>query len=268
MTSQAGENWRPFYQREELSWFDPVHIDGEYILRHARSEWVQKMLCRIGLRPAPTVSILEAGCGTALYSLSLGMLGYNVDAFDYNEGALLRARKLEAEARRFKVDLRVNLARGNLLDIQSASDSYDLVFNQAVLEYFTNESERNKAISEMVRVAKPRGHIAIIVQHTAHPFAQWWRRLGWQGYSDQPSVIPFMPRILSKEMRQAGMKNVFVDGIYPWKAFFFWPPWYKHAKWSHDVVYYLDQILRRFVPMPRFLRCALALQIVGIGQKL
>ncbi len=265
--SRVGEDWRRYFQRDELSWCVPARVDAKYIQNHAHSEWIQKILERVPLKPSSNVTVLEAGCGTALYALSLAILGYNVQGFDYNEEALAFARKLEAKVRQAKPDLQITLTQGNLLDICAGSDKYDLVFNQAVLEYFLDESDRSQAMSEMVRVTKPGGYVAIIVQHTGHPFRGWWQRLGWPGYTDQPPVTVYTPQILLKEMQRAGLINVQVDGIYPWKAFFFWPPWVQRARWLHDLVYYLDQILRRLVPLPRFLRRILALQIIAVGQK-
>lgn len=265
--SQTGEAWRIYFQRGDLSWCTPARLDADYIRRHADSEWVQKMLEPVRLKPSPDVKILEAGCGTGLYALSLGMLGYDVHAFDYNKEALKFALELEAKARQVKPDLQVTFAQGNLLDIGDTGEKYDLVFNQAVLDYFLDNTERAKTFSEMVRVTKPGGYVAVIVQHTGHPFRTWWQRWGWPGYTDQPQVALYTPEILSRQLECAGLTNVLVDGIYPWKAFFFWLPWVQRRRWLHDFIYYLDRILRHLIPMPRFLRRALALQIIGVGQK-
>lgn len=89
-------------------------------------------------RPHET-TVLEAGCGVGLYALSLARLGYWVTAFDYNEGAIRHA-----EAIRNRVGLstdQVHFFVDNLLAMRAADDSFDLVFNQAVLEYFCDDAE-------------------------------------------------------------------------------------------------------------------------------
>ncbi len=266
-TSRAGEVWRPYYQGKQTSWCVPHQIQSDYFLRHIKSEWITKLLTHTGLHPSSDIRILEAGCGTGMYGLSLAILGFAVDAFDYNEQALDIARELERKAREANPELSVRLYRGNILDIDAEPDIYDLVFNQAVLDYFCDEAERTKALREMVRVTKSGKWIAVIVQHTGHPFRKWWRRLGWEGYTNQPPVHAQTPSTLVREFKAAGLVNVWVDGIYPWKAFFFYPPWYRRWKLTHDLVYILGEILNRAVPLPRAFRSALALQFLTVGQK-
>ncbi len=225
------------------------------------------MLHYAELKPSPTTRVLEAGCGTAMYALTLAVLGFAVDAFDYNEGALAFARRLEPKARQANPQLQIRLSRGNILKIDAESNTYDLVFNQAVLDYFQDEQERQQAFSEMVRVTCPGGWVATIVQHTGHPFRGWWSRLGWLGYTNQPQVIVQTPMRLTKELQRAGLNGVIVDGIYPWKAFFFYPPWYRRWKFTENLVYLVGQFLNQFVVMPRPFRSHLAIQFLAIGQK-
>lgn len=266
-SSETGEAWRRYFSGKQLSWCVPDRIQADYFLRHAKSEWISKLLAHTRLVPASNVRILEAGCGTAMFSLSLASLGFAVDAFDYNEEALDFARDLERKARRASPEISVRLHRGNILDIDVKSNTYDLVFNQAVLDYFCDKVERKQALREMMRVARHGKWVAVIVQHTQHPFHKWWRWLGWEGYTNQPPVYAQTPAALVEELKEVGLVNVTVDGIYPWKAFFFHPPWYRHWKLTDDLVYLVGQFLNRFVPLPRALRSTLALQFLVVGQK-
>lgn len=265
--SSVGKAWRPYFQTRELSWLVPARVDGEYLWRFARSEWISKLLQHTIARPASNVRVLEAGCGTAIYGLSLALLGFNVDAFDYNDTALEFAYDLERKARQVKPDLQIRLSCGNLLAIQAESDSYDLVFNQAVLDYFCDAAERAQALREMMRVARRGRYVAAIVQHTRHPFRKYWERWGWEGYTNQPPVEAQTPARVKLEFEEAGLVNVIVDGIYPWKAFFFYPPWYQRWRLTNNFVYLLGQALNRVVPLPRTLRSSLALQFLVVGKK-
>jgi SAM-dependent methyltransferase len=268
MKSQTGEGWKNYYQTDTLSWSDPKKIGPERFSEFSHSEWIKKILHYTNLKPAKGARVLEAGCGTAFYSLTLASIGFDVDAFDYNAGALEFAHKLEKTARQVNPEMKIRIQIGNLLDIQSESNVYDLVFNQAVLEYFCNPEERKKALSEMVRVARPGGWVAIIVQHTGHPFRKYWEWVGWPGYVDQPPVALQTPALLIKELEMEGLINVTADGIYPWKGFFFWPAWYLRWKWAEHGVYLLGRILARYGYLPRVLRCALAVQFLVVGRKL
>lgn len=224
------------------------------------------MLRYTRVQPGPATRVLEAGCGTAMYGLTLARLGFTVDAFDYNEEALIFARKLYAKVAP-NADLPIRLYCGNLLNIDSKSGAYDLVFNQAVLEYFTEPDERARVLAEMARVAKPGGWIALIVQHTGHPFRRFWERLGWSGYTNQPATTRQTPDELEHKLRQLGLVNVNSDGLYPWKAFFFYPDWHRRWKLTENLVYLVGQALHRGVPLPRAWRKKLGLQFLAIGQK-
>ena len=225
------------------------------------------MLDHTGFHPDSNPSILEAGCGTAMYAIALSLLGFSVHAFDYNNEALDIGRYLMRKVRSNGHSISLRLYQDNLLSVRSPSDTYDLVFNQAVLEYFCDEDERKKALSEIVRVTRPGGWVAVIVQHTDHPFQRLWEKMGWPGYVNQPPVTTFTPARLSEELRQAELSNISVDGIYPWKAFFFWPPWYQRWKWTHDAIYVLGRMLSLAAPLPCILRRHLAIQILAVGRK-
>ena len=174
-TCSAGEAWKAYLERDTLSWCNPDTIGMDGFARHARSEWIQRIVTNIDFPLSPSTWVLEAGCGTGMFSLSVAQCGCRVDAFDYNERALEFGRRLEFKARQIKPDLRVRFFRGDLLDIEAPSETYDLVFNQAVLEYFTDEGDRIRALREMSRVTRTDGWVVVIVQHTGHPWRGWWR---------------------------------------------------------------------------------------------
>jgi SAM-dependent methyltransferase len=265
--SQAGEAWKKTYEDGLLTWCSPENTHASELERFSRSEWIQRILVMTGLKPGPHLRVLDAGCGTAIYSLSLALLGCRVEAFDYNPQAVEIARSLEASARQAWPGMEIRISQGNLLDIGFPEGSFDLVFNQGVLEYFCDPVERQVAYRELVRVARPGGRVGLILQHTGHPFGKTWRRLGWEGYTRQPTVRAITPHVLQSELEQAGLQQVRVDGIEPWHAFFFYPPWYRRWKWSHQLVYLSGKFLDRYVPLPLKWRASLGRQILGVGLK-
>jgi len=264
--SRVGEAWRAYLQKDELSWCVPESIDADYFPRHTRSEWIGKMLWYTGLKPSPGVRVLEAGCGTAMFGLSLAVLGFAVDAFDYNEEALVFARKLEAKAVHANPELQFRLLLGNILSIDAESGMYALVFNQAVLEYFVDDWERERALQEMVRVAQSGGWVAVISQNLSHPLRGFWRRTGYPGYTDGPPMHTCSGRTLKQAFEHAGLTNVITDGIYPWHFLFLWPKWYKGWRLAEKLVYFSRRSLD-YIPLPRAVRQVIAPQIIAVGQK-
>src|SRR5260370_23991232 len=172
--SQVGECWRGYYRAGNLPWYDPASLTVERLTQLAHSEWITRMLRLAGLKPGPHLEILEAGCGTGQHAIALALSGCRVKAFDYNEEALQIARYLADKVIAAGHEISLELYRDDLLAPQVTSASYDLVFNQAVLEYFRVESERRRAMSTMIRFARPGGWVGVIVQHTAHSFGSMW----------------------------------------------------------------------------------------------
>jgi ubiquinone/menaquinone biosynthesis C-methylase UbiE len=263
--SAAGEGWRAIYEAGEISWFRPEYASCAYLRRMGQSEWLQRLVRHTRLDAQRGARILDAGCGIGLYSLSLAVMGHRVSAFDYNAQAVERAQALQTIVGQECSFEPVRFYQDNLLEAQQPTGEFDVVFNQGVLDYFPL-SERAQALKEMVRMTKPGGYVAVIVQHTAHKLRPWWEKLGWEGYTRQPPVMPFTPQILGTALRDIGLKNVTVDGIEPWRVLFFYPRWHQRWRVTNELVYLTGRGLR-FVPLPRALRAQMAIQILAVGRK-
>lgn len=264
--SDAGEAWGAFYRADTVTWFRPEYATCAYLDRFAQSEWIQRLLYHARVKPDEKTRVLEAGCGIGLYSLALARLSITVQAFDYNAEALARAKNFQTQLGENCVSRTAQFYSDNLLNIQQPDNTFDLVFNQAVLEYFTDPRERARALQEMARVTRPGGCVAVIVQHTGHSLRRYWEWLGWQGYTDQPPVIQWTPKRLKAEMHAAGVTQIHVDGVYPWKMCFWYPNWYKRWRVTNEAVYLIGRALER-ISLPLFLRQSMALQIMAVGIK-
>lgn len=266
--SKPGEDWKRYYQDGTLSWCDPKKVTVQSIEKLYHSEWLQRMLLHINKGKICVDTILEAGCGTGVYGLSLAYHGFRVDAFDYSSEALKIVHLLEDRVRSSGINLTFSAREDNLTSIQSPDNTYDLCFNQAVLEYFTDTEMRRHVISEMKRVVRSGGSVAAILQHTGHPFSRIWKKLGWQGYTNQPDVAEVTPKSLYEDFIACGLENVVIDGILPFNAFFYYPRWYMRWDITHNAVYRLGKLSEKFVRLPLCLRRKLAVQIVAVGRKL
>jgi ubiquinone/menaquinone biosynthesis C-methylase UbiE len=118
--------------------------------------------------PAPGEAILDVGCGAGsldrLLARRLGS-GNAITAIDVNPFLLSEARSLaEADG----VDGRIRFLPGNAEALPFADESFDCIFSVTVLE----ECDADRALAEMVRVARPGGRVGVVVRSIDLP--QWW----------------------------------------------------------------------------------------------
>ena len=77
--------------------------------------------------------ILEAGCGSGITCVHLGLLNYNVVGIDSDEGMLGFARDFA-----LKIKSPVDFKIGDIKNLDS-NERYDVVFSNGVLEHFSDE---------------------------------------------------------------------------------------------------------------------------------
>ncbi|MFE9392452.1 NUDIX domain-containing protein [Streptomyces sp. NPDC006784] len=118
--------------------------------------------------PAPDGGrALEVGCGTGELTAHLARIGYAVDAVDFTEGALARARKELGSAK-------VQGVRWWCMDIERDDpselndDGYDLVIMRLVLAFV---SDRTRVVRSLAARLRPDGALVVItpvVANTPH----------------------------------------------------------------------------------------------------
>lgn len=118
---------------------------------------------------------LDAACGTGRYSEFLNSLGYEVTGVDLSPDMLSQARKNRSK--------QINFLQGNLTEIPLKNASVNLVICALALTHFPNI---DKALSELARVVRPKGHIVI---SDIHPWlvalggqAEFFDKSGRHGY--------------------------------------------------------------------------------------
>jgi SAM-dependent methyltransferase len=263
-SSSPGASWSEWYAKRGLWWVEPGQLTDERLQAFAGEQWVGAIAAAADIGSRDHLRVLEAGCGSAQYGLALAARGCDVDALDVNPAALARAAEVAAGVGRAAE--RLTLAEGDLLDLPTGDDTYDLVFNQQVMEYFDDETVRRRALAEMTRTAKPGGHVVIVVARPDHPFAPWWRLTGWRGFTDQPDMIELDAPTLEADLASVGLVDVRTDGIAPWRALAFWPRWHERWGWTRRAVGTVIGLLER-VPLPRWARRRFGLQTLAVGTK-
>jgi SAM-dependent methyltransferase len=145
------------------------HIGGVAVLEdRARAPTYQAMFRTLVDFMAPEAGsrILDVGCGSgALDRLLAARLGPSarIDAVDVNPFLLREASDLAAE-----VGERIRFAPSSALALPFADQTFDCIFSVTVLE----ECDADRAIAEMVRVARPGARIGLVVR--AIDMRQWW----------------------------------------------------------------------------------------------
>jgi ubiquinone/menaquinone biosynthesis C-methylase UbiE len=120
------------------------------------------------MAPRPGEAILDVGCGSGALDRQLAKwLGDSnpITAIDLNSYWLREAEALAAEE---GLAGAIRFEPGNAEALPFPDASFDAVFSVTVIE----ECDADRAIVEMMRVAKPGGRIGIIVRATDLP--QWW----------------------------------------------------------------------------------------------
>ena len=120
------------------------------------------------MAPAPGETILDVGCGAgSLDRLLARRLGAAnpITAIDVNRFLLGEAAALAHED---GLGAAIHFAPGSAEALPFAAASFDCLFSITVLE----ECDADRALAEMVRVARPGGRVGVIVRSIDLP--QWW----------------------------------------------------------------------------------------------
>jgi len=171
----APSQWAPaiprLAQRFTVITLGGKHLGGVAVLEdRARAPTYQAMFRTLIdlMAPVPGEAILDVGCGAGsldrLLARRLGAANA-VTAIDTNR-FLLREAELLAQAE--GLDGLIRFTPGNAEELPFADDSFGCLFSVTVLE----ECDADRALAEMVRVARPGGRVGVIVRSLDLP--QWW----------------------------------------------------------------------------------------------
>ena len=115
------------------------------------------------LRVGSGTKVIDVGCGAGRHSFEAYRRGADVIAFDQNASDLndvdeiLQAMKDQGEV---PASARAEAVKGDALDLPFADGAFDCVIASEILEHVP---EDGRAITELVRVLKPGGTLAVTV---------------------------------------------------------------------------------------------------------
>jgi len=144
--------------------------------------------------------VLDAGCGTGIYSIELAKEGARVTGLDASLGMLEWARAKAGRAGR-----KIDLIKADARNIPFPDGHFDLVLSVCMLCFVR---ERQAALLEMKRVLRPGGRLVIALLNSRSPWALLRRAKGLFRKSVYRSAEFISPAAIESELREAGFKEI------------------------------------------------------------
>ena len=178
----------------------------------------EALLDRVGI--AAGSSAIDLGCGPeGILDLLAGRAGPagRVTGLDFNPASVAQARRFAAKRGYRNVQVVQGDARGTGLP----SGSFDLVHTRTLL---VNASDPEAVLTEMVRLARPGGAIAVLEpdagMSVCYPPHQAWDRMAriWADVTRAYGIDAQIGRRLPDLFRQAGLADIGIEAradIYP-----------------------------------------------------
>jgi len=113
------------------------------------------------IKPKPGDLILDAGCGTGVFTLDLLHFGCPIIGIDLSMPMLLRAKQ-KAHGYPFRI------VRADLLSLPFSENSFDKVISVTALEFI---EDGRRAIEELFRVTKRGGSLVVATLNSLSPWA-------------------------------------------------------------------------------------------------
>lgn len=191
------EIWDRLWAKREM-------LDIEEVITYDSSYYLLKRLIE---SPQDNIRILEVGCGSGIYTLSLlrefqDYHRYSATLIDFSPIALSFARK-NAE----KKGVTANLGLADAFKLPFHDNTFDIVWNAGVNEHFNLKDEKRQLIfNEMTRVCKQGGQVIVIVPNSLNlPYRLWKKVFEMQGRWEYGLEIPYSLFELQRKMRNAGL---------------------------------------------------------------
>jgi ubiquinone/menaquinone biosynthesis C-methylase UbiE len=131
------------------------------------------------LRPGPGEFILDAGCGTGVFTLDMISCGARVIGLDLSLSMIRRARQ-KAQSSRLRI------ISADILHLPFPENSFDKTVSITALEFIL---EGQKAIEELFRVTRKGGTVVVATLNSLSPWAERRRDEGQKGHPLFSKVI-------------------------------------------------------------------------------
>lgn len=252
--STIGDQWLKSFEKQGSAYrtvFDPA-----FIRRFMRSPYVQLPSRYAALGDGK--SVLEAGCGGGKFTLCFAITGCFAIALDLSPEITRNVADFQRQAAKIWDKLAMSIVRGNIESLNFADNSFDMTFNEGVVEHWLNDSERLAVLAEMTRVTKHGGTVCIIVPNGRHPFLPFWLK-HMPAYKVTPPITDYTAKRLAKDLARCGLNQIQTDGIYAWRSIDQYP--------DFRILKILGGLLQRIIPLPKRMREAWGVNLIALGRK-
>lgn len=256
MRERTGEEWERVFRENPLL-YRPDVVDERFFEKFIKSRYIRIMVRFAQIKGGE--EILEAGCGSGKFSVCLAILGCKVTALDFSRQMLGNTRILSEIAASYFGKLNLRTIRQDLNTLDISSDTFDVTFNEGVVEHWLDKKQRIHIISEMVRVTKKGGAVIIFVPNGRHLLYYWWKLTRYPGYVGSPEMFCYDAVELREEMKAAGLTSIETDGIDPFLSLSQWPT---NCFFSH-----VTTAFGKVISLPRRIREKFGVNIVALGRK-
>jgi ubiquinone/menaquinone biosynthesis C-methylase UbiE len=125
--------------------------------------------------PKNTLNVLDAGCGSGVYSFYLADKASSIDSIDISHEKISQVKKLSI----FK---NINFIEGDITKLKFKDSKFDLIICSDVLEHIKDDK---KAFSELSRVLKSKGNLLLTVPSDSLKNKETYRQYGHEraGYN-------------------------------------------------------------------------------------
>ncbi len=148
------------------------------------------------------MKVLDAGCGTGIFSLKLAKKGCVVTGIDISRDMMTIAQKKAREHNELTIDFK-------LMDINSLEfdeNVFDAVFSMTAFEFV---KQPEKAYAELYRVLKPGGQLLIGTISRDSKWGEFYRK---KAQSDSNSVFRFAELKTLQQLQDLDRKNLINSG--------------------------------------------------------
>jgi len=125
------------------------------------------------LKPGPGEFILDAGCGTGVFTLDMISCGARVVGLDLSLSMIQKARQKGASSQ-------LRIISADILRLPFLENSFDKTVSITALEFIP---DGRKAIKELFRVTRKGGTLVVATLNSLSPWAERRREEGQKGHS-------------------------------------------------------------------------------------
>lgn len=147
----------------------------------AKPRIISKMIDGLDLKGHET--LLDVGCGRGLSLIEAAKRlpkgkACSIDIWASKDQSGNQMEETLANAEKEGVRNRIEIQTADMRSIPYPDDSFDVVISSLAIHNVHDEKERNKALSEMLRVLKPGGKISLFDIHQVKKYAEFINQTG------------------------------------------------------------------------------------------